>query len=209
MKVKRLAAITLTLAALGAGMVYASGGPWGEYEGFTKVRVLVNNEEIEEEDVPAFVINGRAVLPLRSVANSLQVLVQWDDETKTAVIHKPNVHMFVAQRIGKDDSLITPFGKVTRDNKGQSKTMDFVVSAQVDSLKTAIHSFKIEMLNPQGTVIRSSETVQPDGKDSFWYTWPVEGVSFDMTGEYKLRFMVRPDAESGFVSVSERTIVSE
>src|SRR5690606_28968458 len=99
MKFKRLAAFTLAFVALGAGIAYASS-PWGEYEGFAKVRVLINDLEINAEEVPAFEVNGRAVLPIRAAAESLQSIVKWDEKLHTASIYKPNVHMFVAQGIG-------------------------------------------------------------------------------------------------------------
>ncbi|GAA3407238.1 stalk domain-containing protein [Paenibacillus hodogayensis] len=204
MKMKRLAALTATLVVLGAGIVYA-GSPWGEYQGYTKVRVQVNNTEVPAGDVPAFMIDGRVVLPLRELSDSLNAIVKWDDASKTAYLYKPNVHMFVAKDIAKDDSPKTPFGKVSKGNK-----LDFVVAAQVDSLTTPIQSFKIDLVSPEGAIIRSTNAVTlQGGKDSFWYSWPLESVTFDSTGKYKVQFKIKLDDAHEYSVVSEKTIVSE
>ncbi|MEF3303896.1 stalk domain-containing protein [Paenibacillus sp. GYB003] len=201
---KRLALLTATLVVLGAGIVYA-GSPWGDYQGYAKVRVQLNNEGVPTGDVPAFMIDGRVVLPLRELSDSLQAMVKWDDESKTAYLYKPNVHMFVAKDIAKDDSPKTPFGKVSQGNK-----LDFVVAAQVDSLATPIQSFKIDLVSPEGAVIRSTNAVAlQDGKDSFWYSWPLESVSFDSYGKYKVQFKIKLDDIRDYAVVSEKTIISE
>lgn len=203
MRVKRLAVLTATLVVLGAGIAYASS-PWGEFEDYAKVRVLLNNEEVQTGEVPGFMIEGRAVLPLRELTSALNAVVKWDDESKTAYMYKPNVHMFVARDIAKDDSLKTPFGKVSKGNK-----LDFVVAAQVDELTTPIHSFKIDLLSPDGAVIRSVVSLQQESKESFWYSWPLESVSFDTAGKYKVQFKIKLNEAQDYVIVSEKTIISE
>lgn len=203
MKLKRLAALTATLVVLGAGIVYASS-PWGDYQGYDKVRVLINNEEVSTGDVPAFMIDGRVVLPLRELADSLQTIVNWDESSKTAYMYKPNVHMFVAKELAKDDSPKTPFGKVSKGNK-----LDFVVTAQVDSLTTPIQSFKIDLVSPEGAIIRTTNAVTlQDSQDSFWYSWPLEGVSFDSVGTYKVQFKIKLDDVHDYSIASEKTITS-
>lgn len=203
MKVKRLAALTATLVVLGAGIVYA-GSPWGDYKGFDKVRVQLNGSGVPESDVPAFMIDGRVVLPLRALSDSLQAVVQWDDSAKTVNMYKPNVHMFVAEKLGKKDSLETPFGAVPLGKK-----LDFVVSAQVDSLSTPIEAFKIDLVSPAGDVIRTTEVPMEQSKESFWYTWPLEAVHFESSGTYKIQFKIKVDKSQDFAVVSEKKITSQ
>lgn len=202
MKGKRLVVLTLLFTVLGAGIVYA-GSPWGDYQGFTKVKVTVNNNEAAIGEVPGFVIAGRAVLPLRDLTDSLQALVKWDETNKTAEIYKPNVHMFVAGEVSKEDVIKKPFGKVKRGDK-----MNFVVLAQVDNLKTSISTFRIEIIHPDGTVLRTSDPISADN-DSFWYNWPVTGVTFDAYGEYKVRFLMKLEEKDNYTIVSEKVIKSE
>lgn len=204
MKGRRLLTLTLLFVVLGAGIAYASS-PWGEYNGFTKVRVQVNGNEVEAQEVPAFVIGGRAVLPLREMAESMHALLKWDESSKTANLYKPNVHMFVAREVGKDNSVKQPFGKVK-----QGDSVDFVVFAQVDSLKTPIHSFKIELVHPDGTVLRSGDPeMLQEFQSSFWYQWPFREVKFDAGGEYKVRFLMKVSEEDFYTVVSEKVISSE
>lgn len=202
MKVKRLAALTTTLVILGAGIVYA-GSPWGDYQGFEKVRVQFNNADTANGDVPAILMNGRVMLPLRSLADSMHALVTWNDEMKTASIYKPNVHMIVAQSEGKLGTLNVPFGKVEK-----GRTMDFVVAAQADSLLTPIHSFRLDLLSPDGTVLRSEVVTMSSNLDSFWYSWPVKGVVFEDAGSYKVNFSIKLNESEGYVIVAEKVITS-
>lgn len=203
MRVKRLAVLTATLVVLGAGIVYASS-PWGEYEGYSKVRVLMNNVEVPAGDVPGFVIGDSAVLPLRELSESLQAVASWDSESKTVSLYKPNVHMFVAKGIAKDDSPKSPFGKVSKGSR-----LDFVVAAQVDQLTTPIHSFKIDLLSPNGTVLRSVVSLQQEQRESFWYSWPLERVAFDMAGSYKVQFKIKLNEDQSYTTVSEKLIIAE
>ncbi|MDF2668464.1 MAG: copper amine oxidase [Paenibacillus sp.] len=204
MKGKRLVVLTLLFTLLGAGIAYASS-PWGDFQGFTKVKVAINNIETETGDVPPFVISGRAVLPMRDMTDSLQGLLRWDEYTNTAHIYKPNVHMFIARVLNKDYSIKEPFGIVKRGDK-----IDFVVFAQIDSLKTPIHSFKIEVIHPDGSVLRSSGTeILVEEKDSFWYPWPFSGVTFDAYGEYKVNFLMKLEEKDSYTIVSSKVIKSE
>ena len=46
------------------------------------------NGEVTELDVPANVIEGRTMVPIRFVAESMDSVVDWDGETKTVIIFK-------------------------------------------------------------------------------------------------------------------------
>ena len=202
MKGKKWFVLAAAMLLLGSGVAYAST-PWGEFQGFTKIKVQFNNNELATGEVPGFVIANHAVVPLRAVAESMQALVDWDDAAKTANIYKPNVHMFIAKEIGKDD-IKTPFGKVKMGD-----TLDFVVFAQVDSLTTPIHSFRVDIVSPSGIVVRSSDPMQlEEQKESFWYQWPVKRVTFDEYGPYKVRFLMKLDELDDYTVVSEKTITS-
>lgn len=202
MNMKRLAVLTAALVVLGTGIAYANS-PWGDFQGMPKVKVQMNNEEVLTGDVPAFMIGGQVMVPLDKLSESLKAAVKWDDASKTASIYRPNVHMVVAKDIAKDDSPKVPFGKVSKGNK-----LDFVVAVQVDSLATPIYSFKIELVSPEGAIIRSVVFLQ-DSKESFWYSWPLESVSFDSLGKYKVQFKIKLNEAEDYSVVSEKTIISE
>jgi len=44
------------------------------------------NGETKELDVPATIVNGRTLVPVRSISESLGAEVSWDDNSKTVII---------------------------------------------------------------------------------------------------------------------------
>lgn len=203
MNFKRLLPLTLVLFLLGTATVFA-GSMWGEFESYSKIRLMINGEEqsFGDSEVPAFLVNGSAVLPARVLSDALHALVKWDNASMTLSVYKPDVHMFVAKDVSKDYSVKQAFGKVKKGDK-----VDFVVFAQVDNLKTDISRFKISIETPDGLQIAEKEDTLPTQKDSFWYPWPFS-VTFDEAGTYKVKFSIKPDDSSDYTVVSEKTIVS-
>ncbi|UUZ85753.1 copper amine oxidase N-terminal domain-containing protein [Paenibacillus sp. P26] len=204
MKVPRLLTLVLSLSLFGTAGAFASS-MWGDYEGYAKARVMINNNEktFADGETPAFLIKGSTVFPVRLLSESLQALVKWDNASKTIEIHKPNVHMFVAKKVNDDYSISKPFGGVKKGDR-----FDFAVFAQVDSLTTPISSFKISIVSPSGEVVASHEKAVNGQKESFWYPWPFN-VSFNETGNYVVKFSIKPDDASDYTVVSEKVILSE
>lgn len=83
---KKTAVLAALLAVLLSVPVFAAASaPWGTYQGYHVVRVVVNGKVVSS-DVPAVNLNGRTMVPLRAISDALGVQVQWDDATKTAII---------------------------------------------------------------------------------------------------------------------------
>ena len=114
--------------------------------------------------------------------------------------------MFIAQHVSlqKDEYIIkTPFGKVTKGD-----TTDFVVFAQVDSLKLKASGFKISILTPSGKfATESKEVYLADSSSSFWYPWPFK-VYFAERGNYRVTFSFK-DEKGDYYVVSEKLILAE
>lgn len=201
MRMKRIALFAVLIFTLGTVTAFGES-LWGSYEGYSKARVTVNDVVLEEADVPAIILNGRTMLPLRQVSESLQATVKWDQSTFTANIYKPNVHMFISLDVDKDYSIKKPFGKVAR-----GETRNFVVSTQVDQLKADARGFRINVVAPNGEMAHDPVIVDLESStDSFWYTWPFK-VHFSQRGDYKVQFSLLVDGE--YTVVSEKIIVSE
>ena len=204
MMFKRLSLFTLALFLFGAASAFA-GSLWGEFEGLSKIRLMVNGLDMTpaETDVPPVLVGGSAMLPARTVSDALKAVVTWDQAGETLSIFKPNVHMFVARDVGPDYSIKQTFGKVKQNDK-----VNLVVFAQVDNLKTNISRFRISIEAPNGTqAVEPHEDSLPDRKESFWYTQPFT-VLFDQAGEYKVKFSIKLDDFSDYTVVSEKAIVS-
>lgn len=207
MKVPRLRVLTLvlSLSLFGTAGTLASS-MWGDYEGFSKIKMVVNDVEtqIADGDTPAFLIKGNTVFPVRMLSESLQSLVRWDNNTKTVSIYKPNVHMFVAEKVNDDYSIKSPFGRVPKGKK-----IDFAVFAQVDSMKTPFYSFKIAIETPSGEqAVAPHEKIVNGQKENFWYPWPFS-VDFSEAGEYVITFSIKLDEGGDYTVVSKKVIVSE
>ena len=77
------------------------------------VKVIVNGNQLEL-DVAPIIIEGRTLVPVRAIFESLGVLVEWDEGTNTVVGTKGNtkirlpIGQLVAQKDGKDISLDVP-----------------------------------------------------------------------------------------------------
>jgi hypothetical protein len=218
MKAKRLIILTLVFSLVFGATVYADS-LWGNYREFPKAKVLVNDTELTFKDgeVPAFVIDGSTVLPIRKVAESLQAIVKWDKDTMTANIYKPNVHMFVSEdvKIEKNkqvSSIKSPFSVVET-----GKTVDFVVVLQVDGLKANSTGFKISIIKPDGDEYVSTDYSADSGSTSnsttsklpliFGYTSPFN-VKFSQKGTYLVRFSFK-GTDDKYTVVSQKSIVSE
>lgn len=204
MKVPRLLTLMLALSIFGTAGAFANS-LWGEYEGYSRVNVVFNNVEkkFKEGEAPAFMINGSTMIPVRMLSESLQALVKWNSDTKTVSIHKPNAHMIVARKVGDDYSIRQPFGGVKKGD-----VLPFAVHAQLDSITTPIHSFKISIFSPSGKEVAANETKVVDQKEIFWYTWPFN-VTFSEAGSYVVKFSMKLDEKSDYTVISEKVILSE
>lgn len=90
-------AVALVLAAGAGGYALAAAvAPWGTYQGFPIVRLVVDGRVLTP-DVPAVNLNGRTMVPLRAIAEALGVPVTWDDATKTAIVGSSEVSMAPSQ----------------------------------------------------------------------------------------------------------------
>lgn len=78
----------IPLTALLLLLILSAPALAGEYLGFPTANVIVNERPVES-DVPALIIEGRTLLPVRAVAEALSCEVEWRDETKTALITGP------------------------------------------------------------------------------------------------------------------------
>jgi len=201
MQAKRLIMLCAVFMLLCTASVVADS-MWGSYNGYDKAKVIVNGSELQENGVPAIIMNGSTLLPLRQVANSLNAVVKWDNDKKTASLYKPDVHMFIAEEVGKNYSLKNPFSIVD-----YGITRSFDVFAQIDNLKTNVSSVKITIVSPSGETVGSVEDTLSDSSESFWYTAHYK-LKFAEKGNYTVNFAII-DGDNIETIVSKKNILSE
>ena len=64
----------------------ALASQYGAYNGFDIVKVFVGGNEVVN-DVPAVIMDGRTMVPIRVISEQLGMSVDWDSSTNTAVIN--------------------------------------------------------------------------------------------------------------------------
>lgn len=71
--------------------------------GADAVPVYVDGKQIQT-DVPAQIIEGRTMLPIRAIFENLGLEVQWDGDTKQAIGSKENTHILL--KVGENTALV-------------------------------------------------------------------------------------------------------
>ncbi|MGN1318204.1 MAG: copper amine oxidase N-terminal domain-containing protein [Lachnospirales bacterium] len=82
----------------------------GIYIGDTKV-ILGEGAEIES-DVPAKIINGRTMVPLRILSESIGAEVNWDSESRTVTVNTPEISGEAPESVNYTTENATAAGKV-------------------------------------------------------------------------------------------------
>src|SRR5690606_22506410 len=99
MKMKRIMMVLCIMLIWCSMMVFANASS-------SKIKVIVNGSNLG--DIGALV-DGNTYLPLRKIGESLNAIVGWDADSKSALIYKPNVHMFIYNSSNGSE---TTFGEV-------------------------------------------------------------------------------------------------
>ncbi len=91
---KKYLGLALVFSLMASTFVSAQGVT--KYKGYDVVDVKVNGNSLTL-DVPAIIMDGRTLLPLRKVSESLNSVVTWDAAAKTASVLKPQVNIIFTQ----------------------------------------------------------------------------------------------------------------
>ncbi len=206
-------ACLIFILCLGMVTAYAAN-PNGLFKGFTKVLIEVNGMMVKFDDVPAFMIadknDAKTVLPLKEVGETLNAMVEWDTDTYTANIVKPNVHILLSQTSEFKEvegiPMFKPFSLVR-----SGSTYSFVIYTEIDNLPKKEYQVKVVLENSEGTVLidsdEKSNNINHSVLSSFIFKKTVNDFSFKEKGTYKIKIMMkRAGTKDSFVSVGEKTI---
>lgn len=83
--VRRLYLFFMAVLLLFISVAPAFANSDATYRGYPAVKVIVNGQEVEGE-VPAIIMDGRTLVPLRAISEALGADVQWDASTNTVHI---------------------------------------------------------------------------------------------------------------------------
>jgi len=192
MKKKVLGLISLLLL-FNIVTVYAGTAIYGYYLGYEKVKVVVDTKEVDST-VPAIIIEDTTMVPLRAIAERLDVIVNWDSQQKTATLIKPNV-------------VYSPFGKI---NKNQRYHFNFHVFCEVDNLPFENLEIKVVLKDPDNEIVQNGYVQNFDAteENSLQYINFFENIDFLKTGNYKVELLLKSDStKNEFKKIGEKQIL--
>ena len=141
------------------------------------VGIVYQNKPISM-DVPAKIIDGRTLVPIRAINDALKGVTSWDKKTQRVTINKGNMNIIL--KIGDRTALV---------NK---KEVKLDVPAQVLSNRTFVPlRFVSQYFGHKVEWDASSQTVLIDSDESYKQNSVIDGIDFtkiyeiEGTGEYK------------------------
>lgn len=191
--------------------VYAGSALYGYYHDFVKIKVQVDGQEVES-DVPAFIADDTAVVPLNALIEKLDAIVFWNEEEQTAEILKPNVNiLFTANPVFDKDNntyvVYAPFGKI---NKSQRYHFSFHVFCEVDNLPQEEVEINVILKDPDGEIVKEgySQIFDASEENSLQYINFFENIDFTMTGNYSVEVLLKSEITyNEFVKIGEKQIL--
>ncbi|MCM3632196.1 MULTISPECIES: stalk domain-containing protein [Paenibacillus] len=162
-----------------------------------KIKVLVNGINIGEVGV---LFENTTYLPLRKVGESLNAIVEWNSNSKTAVIYDPNVHMFV---YNSSNGAETTFGEVSKGFSGKIK-----IFAQVDNVQFKLNSVKFAIVDPSGKETLIQKIAVDKERDNYWFVTDETSYRFSSSGNYVIRCYMQTEFSDEWVVTSEKIISS-
>lgn len=137
------------------------------YKIYPVVNILVNGNEVKvsEGDVPAFQIDGRTMVPIRLVAETLKADVEWDETTRTVIITKEE-YQPPAPTVKPDQKLI----KIENISANASQTRISGIIKNANSMDVDVN-FTIDFYDRHekniGHVHVKVRSLEKDGASSF------------------------------------------
>lgn len=168
-------------------------------------KVEVNGIMIEEDEVPAFVVNGRTVLPLRKAAEMLNAIVQWDEGRRVVMITKPIVNMTIINRNRDSSTLeVNPSFK-----SGRLHSFEVVTEVSRVPISKDLKTRFIVADSNHNTIYKGNaftiDTAQFNG--AFKGSLNVVGLELPLKGEYVLKLQIEdPENDDKFITIGEYVI---
>jgi hypothetical protein len=163
----------------------------------SKIKVAVNGINIGEVGA---LIDSTTYLPLRKIGESLNAIVEWDASSKSALIYKPNVHMFV---YNSSNGAETTFGEVSKGFNGK-----FKIFAQVDNIAFKLSAVRFTITDPSGKETVIQRIAVDKDRDNYWFVTDETSYRFSASGKYTIRCYMQTEFSEDWVLTSEKLITS-
>lgn len=190
---KKLIILIILFLVLGAVTVYGTNAINGYYKGNEIVNIKLDGQELDSS-VPAVMLEGTTMVPLRAVGENLDVIVGWNGPERTVELIKPKVNMlFTANPVydsaNKSYVVYSPFGKI---NKTQRYNFSFHVFCEIDSLPYEEIQIMVRLIDPAGRVVSESTKQSYDAsrENSLQYINLFENINFVSSGNYQVEALI-------------------
>jgi len=202
---RKIAIILATVLLLSTGVVYAASIN-GTFAGLPIVNVNLNGEKLVTE-VPGVVLQGKTLLPARAIAENLDAVVTWDQNTMTASIAKPEVQMvFISSMSEDEDGYWDLFAPYNTDSVGQDKVV--TIFYEIGPMEKKVYDYRFICKEPNGDILSSSTL------DSYEITesgmsgcYDYENLDFKQPGNYTFELQIKYGNE--YKTVGHKTLIVE
>ncbi|MBB6217777.1 hypothetical protein HNQ80_003900 [Anaerosolibacter carboniphilus] len=171
---------------------------------FSEINVSINGE-IVQNNFPVLNLDDEILLPLNAIADSINGTLEWNSETETINIIKPEVTMIFAKYADYKD------GKHTLGNFSHRTciyTKNFYVYTAVSNLKPGRYHYRFVLLDPNKETISTSEEFgvqitddMPQLIDLTQFT----NVNFTKVGNHKVQIQMK--VNGSFKTLHETTLL--
>lgn len=202
MRIRRILLLSMAFIIFGAVTVLANDSfQWYKAK---SVKVVVNDKTLKTSGLLMSgdsELKNTTMLPVRELAGTLQALVNWDSKAQTVTIYKPNVHISLVQ--GQGDGPYTVFGQVAHKLK-----INFKIFAQIDSITTKLHAFKLTIVDPTGQTVYESEKLLKEKMENIWHATENINLEFKELGDYTVKVFMKINEKDDYSLVSEKVLQS-
>ena len=132
---------------------------WGTYSGLPVARVMLNGQVLSF-DVPAVILDGRTLVPLRFVSEALGAQVAWDEANATAVINTGSTAAsagLIRTLLATERADGVPAKTGEEFSINSAAALYFYFEAWDDGKN---HTWRVQWLSSQGRVYKDA-TVEP------------------------------------------------
>lgn len=141
--------------------------------GFSPVKLLIDNKEVQTDVLPQ-IVEDRLLVPLRVIAESLGAEVNWDEESNSVTVESKEIQSLQMQ-VQRLESALAPFEPLTA-----AKTWAEGIKMRNGALQYAVMSPELK------------KEKQADFAESYWST----GTSSPWVKEYQVVEKEKADAET-------------
>lgn len=200
-KIVSVISVIIVIAVLVS--VTLAAGVNGDYKGNPIINVVINGIKLTGLDVPAINYDGRTLLPLRASVEGVNGIVEWDGQTQTASVIKPETSIFFFTMNADGKTLADAFSAIPAIDPKEK----FYSMINIGGIPKGTYTIKCELLNQSGTVVSYTNDLQVDiKKDKFMAEIPVAWDGIQLQREVYTFKVSMKDSKGVYKTIATKTM---